>query len=183
MAIAQTYVPIATQTLSSPTPSITFSSIPQNYTDLILVANTYSTTTSYGALTSLIGLGNGSVDTGSNYSYTNLIYLNNTNNSTLTTSSGTVPNITTAAFLYAGTAYNGSNNWSTCVAHIMNYSNTNTYKTILARDSVPAGFAVGGVSVNLWRNTAAINIITITLNVGQNYATGSQFTLYGIKAA
>jgi len=46
-----TYTPIATQTLSSAVTSVTFSSIPQTYTDLILVMNvTNSSATVYKAL-------------------------------------------------------------------------------------------------------------------------------------
>jgi hypothetical protein len=35
---------------------------------------------------------------------------------------------------------------------------------------------------NLWRSTSAINIIEVTAG-GANFASGSTFTLYGIKAA
>ena len=38
-----TYEPIASQTLGSAAATVTFSSIPQGYTDLVLVANLIST--------------------------------------------------------------------------------------------------------------------------------------------
>jgi hypothetical protein len=67
----------------------------------------------------------------------------------------------------------------TIVASVMNYSNTTTNKTLLSR----GGNAESSTSaiVGLWRNTAAINRIDLKAT-STNYATGSTFTLYGIKA-
>jgi len=75
----------------------------------------------------------------------------------------------------------GSNTFvSTAELNIMNYSNTNTYKTGISRTSVPK-YRVDA-TVGMWRSTAAINSITVTptdtpLNVG------TVVTIYGIKAA
>jgi hypothetical protein len=63
----------------------------------------------------------------------------------------------------------------------MNYSNTTTYKTIISRGDNP-GFLVIALA-NLWRSTSAINIITMVSETGNNFVTGSTFTLYGITAA
>jgi len=64
----------------------------------------------------------------------------------------------------------------------MNYSNTTTYKTWLAREGNGTNGYVSAL-VGLWRNTNAITQIKV-LNTGSgNFATGSTFTLYGIKAA
>jgi len=62
----------------------------------------------------------------------------------------------------------------------MNYANTTTNKTILSRSNA----ADKGVmaTVSLWRNTAAINSITL-LASANNFATGSTFSLYGVKNA
>jgi hypothetical protein len=76
---------------------------------------------------------------------------------------------------------------STAILQIMNYSNTTTNKTALLR----IGNAGSSVMANvfLWRSTAAINSISITApdNTGggtpDQFAIGSTFTLYGIKAA
>jgi hypothetical protein len=57
-----TYEPIASQTLGSAVSSVTFSSIPQNYTDLILVVNYGISANNFGARIRFNG------DTGSNYS-------------------------------------------------------------------------------------------------------------------
>jgi hypothetical protein len=64
--------------------------------------------------------------------------------------------------------------------HIMNYTNTTTFKTVISR------FGTGDISVGtfagLWRNTTAITSLTV-VHTGTGFATGSIFTLYGIKAA
>jgi hypothetical protein len=62
----------------------------------------------------------------------------------------------------------------------MNYSNATTYKTALARTSEDG---VAAAYVGLWRSTSAITSITIDKGSSDNFASGSTFTLYGIKAA
>jgi hypothetical protein len=61
-----TYVALDTQTLGSAAASVTFSSIPQTYTDLVLVINGYS----INDVDWRFRMGNGSIDSGSNYSGT-----------------------------------------------------------------------------------------------------------------
>ena len=60
-----TYTPIATQTLSANTASVTFSSIPQGYTDLVLIVS--ATPVAAGTWNLEMRFNN---DTGSNYSRT-----------------------------------------------------------------------------------------------------------------
>ena len=156
-----TYTPIASQTLSSATSSVTFSGIPQTYTDLVLVVN---------------GSANGSSaylrfngDTGNNYSITRI-----SGNGT-SASSNRTSNSNVAEF---GGLYNDNN---TNIIQIMNYSNTTTYKTFLARTNpVQSGASAIGASVGLWRITSAINSVTFLCDV--NIASGSTFNLYGIDA-
>ena len=78
----------------------------------------------------------------------------------------------------------GSGSKFSTVAHVMNYANTSTYKTVLSKHG--AENFVGGY-VGLWRgNTGsaaqAITSITVGFN-SQNIASGTTFTLYGIAAA
>jgi hypothetical protein len=61
----------------------------------------------------------------------------------------------------------------------MNYSNTTTYKTILARSN-NAGIGLDAI-VSLWRSTAAINTVNVLADT--NFEAGTSFTLYGIAAA
>lgn len=159
MAAGVTYVPIATTTLGSAVSTVTLSSIPSTYTDLILVANLLGSTRTDGHLQF-----NG--DTGSNYSYTFLY----AESSVVTGRSSTQTDI------YIGEV--GTN--STNIIQVNNYSNTTTNKTLLAR----AGYPADGVAANvgLWRSTAAINAIRIFRNSG-TFSIGSTFTLYGIASA
>ncbi len=157
-----TYTPIATQTLSSSAASITFSGIPQTYTDLVLISS--GIYTSDGFIHQLTF----NNDTGNNYSFTRLL-----GNGTAA-SSTRQSNI---AYAFGGWA---AINPSTNIVHIMNYSNTTTNKTVLTRGNFAAGATAA--YVNLWRSTSAISEIDITLESGANYSAGSTFTLYGIGA-
>jgi hypothetical protein len=166
MAAGATYVPIATQTLGSSASSVTFSSIPQTYTDLVLiVSGTDSIASSAGVA---CRVGNNSVDSGTNYSSTYL-YGNGSSAST-----GRQSNVSNA---YVGRIGTGQGSG---IANFQNYSNTTTYKTILARGN-DSSYLFD--YVNLWRNTAAINTIYLYSDSTNNFASGCTFTLYGIAAA
>ncbi len=171
MPAGATYEPIATNTLSTTTATVTFSSISASYTDLILVSNNVKSVAA-GA-TMLLRFNN---DTSALYSHTEL-YGNGTTAASARTTSGTV--IPIQYFVGVGTANEGVIN----ITHIMNYSNTTTNKTILARENnAPDPNSPGtGAIVGLWRNTAAINRIDILSS--SSFTSGSTFTLYGIKAA
>ena len=63
--------------------------------------------------------------------------------------------------------------------NIQNYSNATTYKTTLGRGANTPALTMA--TVGLWRNTSAITTITYSVTAN-TFATGSTFTLYGIKA-
>ena len=170
MAAGSTYTPIATTTLGSATNSVTFSSISGSYTDLVLVANLSATTTA-----NIYFRVNG--DTGNSYSFTML------------SGDGAAANGYHGANTSSGTAtWTGAsmqNTWTTCTAHFMKYSNTNTYKyfiTNYAAYSSSGGSTEASMAVNLYRSTSAIDSITV-LSLSPNYVAGSTLTLYGITAA
>lgn len=162
-----TYNCIATTTLSSAQSSVTFSSISGSYTDLILVANTATNTSSNYYLIQF------NSDTGSNYSSTHL-------RGTGSAAGSTRYSNQTSVFTSIGSTISTTKLASIMTAHIMNYSNTTTYKTILSRDN-NAGTEVD-TTVALWRSTAAITSIKISIGAN-NFDTDSTFTLYGIKSA
>jgi len=162
-----TYDCIATTTLSSAQSSVTFSSIPGTYTDLVVVIQAFWTTVPsnmyiYMQLNS---------DTGSNYSTT---ILSGDGSSALSTR---FSNRTNMNMDYAATLVDEEPTQRNI--NIMNYSNTTTYKTAIWRSN-RAGAGTDAM-VGMWRSTAAITTILFDLETG-DYASGSTFSLYGIKA-
>jgi len=167
--MATTYVPLYTTTLASTTSTITFSSIPAGYTDLVLVCNARAATNA-----SMNIQFNG--DTGSNYSYTVL------DGDGTTASSNRQSNVSGIQLASWSIGMGSTTSPSQVIANIQNYSNTTTFKTVLTRSQVVNASAAVGVDafVGLWRNTAAITSLTINSNT---LAVGSTFSLYGVAAA
>lgn len=166
MAAGATYTPIATTTISGTgTNSVTFSSISGSYTDLIIVTNQGATASENTGMQF-------NSDTGSNYSNT-FIYGNGSSAASSRASSATYIRIDPQSS--PTTSVNAVD-----IVHIMNYSNSTTYKTILSRGN-SAGVAVAA-NVGLWRSTAAITSVKLYALSG-NYADGSTFTLYGVLNA
>ena len=162
--MARTYEPISTQTLTSNQSSITLSSIPGTYTDLVIVANGAST--SGGSMCAKF---NG--DSGSNYS-TEYLYGDGSNavNSRVAISGNGIFGSRT------GIGYQGGG-----VMQILNYSNATTYKTMLSRQF---GYdPIVWSSCGLWKSTAAITSIVFFDESSGNFTTGFTLSLYGIKAA
>lgn len=175
MAAGSTYTPIATTTLGSAQSSYTFSSISGTYTDLVLVSNYAGSVNDVGFF---IRVGNGSVDTGTNYSRTAL----NGNGTTAASSRETSQSALNLIFNYGNSTTLDKPNLQ--ITNFMNYANATTYKSILIRsrgtrdnDATDTTAIVG-----LWRSTSAINTIQIYPASG-NILAGSTFTLYGIAAA
>ena len=169
------FVPIATTTVpSAGAASVTFSSIPSTYTHLQIRGIARST-----AAQSFAGLrlrvGNGSVDTGSNYS-THQLY----GDGSTATATANAP--TTETYMGAISAANDTaNTFGIAVIDILEYANTNIYKTIRVLDGVDTNGA-GYINFNSagWRSTSAINTISLYPSAG-NFAQYSQFALFGIK--
>lgn len=167
-----TYVALDKITVGSNTPSVSFTSIPSTYTDLVLVVNAGMATADVSSLH--IRVGNGSVDTGSNYSSTDLM------GDGTSATSGRTSNETFIRILGRGTTLPNTITNNSIVS-IMNYANTSTYKTLLVRGNVPSKKLQA--TAGLWRSTAAINTITISdYESSTNILAGSTFSLYGIKA-
>lgn len=167
--MASTYTPIATTTLGSDTADVIFSSIPSTYTDLILVTNLGVSTVDNAVNLRF------NADSGANYSVTNLVG----NGSTAASYRATgLSGVYVAYYVDPIVAIEEN-----IVAHIMNYSNTTTFKTVLSRANRASANNFPGAEaiVGLWRSTAAIN--TVRVAGGGNLKSGSTFTLYGVKSA
>jgi len=159
-----TYEPISSITLGVSSSSVVFSSIPQTYTDLIIVTNLISAS---GGGQDLDIRFNG--DSGANYSW---ISLYGTGSVAASTRTNNDTKYRTDFYGYIETTLRQN-----AIIQIQNYSKTTTYKTALSR----ANNANTGVDLNvgLWRSTAAISSITFV----NNLAASSTLNLYGIKAA
>jgi hypothetical protein len=156
MAAGNTYTQIASTTLGSAASSVTFSSIPGTYTDLVVVVD--STITS-GSVDTRIRI-NG--DTSTNYSRT---YLYGDGSSAVSGRNSTDDAI-------------GSG--SKTIHNVMNYANTTTYKTSIARYGTAGSLTLAQAA--LWRSTAAVTSFTI-LHISSTFTAGSTFNLYGVTAA
>ncbi len=166
-----TYIQIASNILSTNTATITFSSIPNTYTDLLLkISARTASNADYDPL--YLDFNN---DTASNYSVQNLrgsgtfaeaFRLSNTNPIT------------------NGYAINGStstaNTFANCEIYIPSYlTATNKPLNIFTAQETAATGANVVQQAALWRNNAAITSIRMYSN--GSFVTNSSFFLYGIK--
>jgi hypothetical protein len=163
MPAGNTYEAIATNTTTALAASVTFSSIPQTYTDLVLVCEGVSASGDAYPYLNFNG------DTGANYSGTNLY------GDGSTATSDRRSNSTRHDIVFWRST--GRNN---LIANVMNYSNSTTFKTTLSRGN-NAEYSTHS-TVMLWRNTNAITSLTVYAQY-VNFGVGSTFSLYGIKAA
>lgn len=162
--MAVTYEPISTTTLSTATATVTFSSIPQTYTDLVLIVNGVESANQYVAIRF-----NG--DTAGNYSQTRL-YGNGTSVTSDRQSSVTFGRLSVG---------NPTNRFA-IVASVFNYTNATTYKTWLSRSNVANDYV--GAVVGVWRiSPVAITSLSVLTTTADTFLTGTTFTLYGILAA
>jgi hypothetical protein len=162
-----TYTPLANVTLGSSAASVTFSSIPATYRDLILVVANLSATTSNTLYARLNG------DTGSNYSY---VVANGDSVGARSQSS------TDGNGLLMGSTYQGlpTSGVAQSVLQIMDYSATDKHKTGLARYG-SAGRGDVDMSASRWANTAAVTSITVRVSgVSVNINSGTTLNLFGV---
>lgn len=154
-----TYTPLATVTLGASAASVTFSSIPATYRDLVMVLNCKVVSGDRFPRAVLNG------DTTSNYVRIAM----------QSDGLGAFSNNGTDAFLTLGNA-NTTFGYNS-LTHFMDYSATDKHKIVLCRSGVP-GLQIRAIA-NRWQNTAAITSIKVELD-GSSYDTGSTFSLYGI---
>ena len=170
---------IATTTLGSAQSSIEFTSIPSTYTHL-QIRGLVRVQSSGGVDGDNLKMQFNS-DTATNYSRHGLV-----GSGATATSFGAA----SASFAGVGIALRSAalaNNFSVSIIDILDYANTNKYKTTRAisgydnngTGSYP-GYAV--LYSGNWRSTSAITSIKLTTDAdGTNLLTGSTFALYGIK--
>jgi len=171
--MANTYTLISSNTLASDITSVTFSSIPQTYTDLVI---RYSARTNGGGAVGDTCNITFNSDTGTNYSRVTM------------RSNGSVA----ASFIGANassvnfhTNVNGSggtsNTFASVEIYVPNYTSTSTRPISVSNvqeDNATRGDVYAGASQ--YRGSSAISSITWSAP-GSLFLTGSSFYLYGIK--
>lgn len=159
-----TYTALATVTLPSNDSSITFSSIPSSYRDLVLVV----TGTLINGSSSLLWRANG--DSGTNYNYVEMRGDGSTGTSSSTKDENrgrfTVANVPT-------------NQPFVLYAHFVDYSATDKFKPVLSR--VNDASSLVSATMGRWDNTTAISSIELFISV-YSYKAGTTLSLYGIEA-
>jgi hypothetical protein len=172
-----TYTLISSNVLASSAASVTFSSIPATYTDLVLRISARSDNTGYTYPSYLRFTFNS--NTSSVYSFTQLYAQdavaasNRGSNQTGNQGYGTPSN--------AGT----SNTFSSVEIYIPSYtaSQSKPLSSFGVTENNSTNFATIGAAANLFRDNTAVSSIQITDNSSFNFLSTSSFYLYGISNA
>jgi hypothetical protein len=152
-----TYKALATVTLGSSASSVTFSSIPGTYSDLVLVTNLQSSANTYCR----IYLNTDEVS--SNYSRVVAFF------------EGSVGSVSQTN---SDTGVTSTSNFESNIWQIMDYSAINKHKTILGRQGSAARNFVYMDAIR-WANTSAVTTVKLAIATG-TFSTGSTFSIYGI---
>ena len=167
-----TYIKIASNTVGAGgAASVTFSSIPATYTDLLIDVSARSNTGA--AFAGLVIAFNGS---SANYT---LKWLGDAGGGVVSYSQGTFGY--NHVFYIAGNGATAST-FSNGAIYLPNYASSN-FKSLSA-DGANENNAAGvyqGISAGLWSSTAAIN--QLGFSTGGNFMQHTTFTLYGISNA
>lgn len=163
--MAETFTKLVSySTANNSATSITLENIPQNYTDLFIVANGRGNTG--GGQLNVVFNG----DTGANYQ-TNY-HWNNSSSSTAGSASGNFTGM--GRIIQAATNVN-SGGW----AYIPNYTSY-FYKMMISR-SIHSNIMIS--YTNTWRSVQAITSMTISIESSSAFDTDFRFDFYGILKA
>ena len=174
------YESIATVTVGSGgSATVSFTSIPATYTHLQIRGVARNASSNYRDSINI----RFNSDTGSNYSAHYLVG----NGASASTFAWTSNSSILGSFAVGNSGL--SNNFSASVIDILDYANTNKYKTTKTLNgfdnnnngSVDFDKGIVGISSGSWQSTSAIT--TITLSCSNDWTQYTQFALYGIKGA
>lgn len=171
--MSATYIPIASTTLSTSAASVTFSSIPATYTDLVVKASIRSgRSANFYSLKLII---NGS--TSSVYSRT---YLNDGGGTPLSGRSSATTQSLSYESINADTST--ANTFANVEYYFPYYTSSsnkpNSYFGVAETNSSTASMTA---QANLVQITSAITSLEFSFPDASNFASGSTFHLYGIK--
>ena len=177
IAIPNSYESISTVTVSSPVATITFSSIPATYTHLQIRGINRLSTAGTDTLSTIMQFNS---DTGSNYTSSHVLF--GTGASAQAAASGTSQ--TSMVIVNTPKDGNTASAFGILVCDILDYANTNKYKTIRCLGGFDGNSSFGIVTFrsSAWMNTNAVTSITLAPS-NDNFVQYSQFALYGIKGS
>lgn len=167
-----TYDFIAGVTSTSGATSITFSSIPGTYTDLVLISNASVTS---GSQDLLISYNDDTTDAnyqsmrvGAKYSTLQYVASDQTAFGSRMVTNWGYPQQKSGCYVY----------------HILNYAETTMWKHLIGHSMNPTATTNGMDAMvhHLWENTSAITKIVIT-PASSSFTSSSNFSLYGITKA
>lgn len=164
---------IGVVSLSSTSSSISFTSIPGTYTHLQIRC---TARTSSAQIRDSIKVTFNS-DTAANYSRHALFY----DGSTITPYGNANDNY--CLLTDFGAASSGTSVFGTSVVDILDYANTNKYKTTRSIGGIDingTGTLYNGLSSGSWRSTSIITSITLVPYPNSNFVQYSHFALYGM---
>ena len=163
-----TYDLLDSTTLASSASSVTFSSISQDYRDLVLVID--SLTSSAAQVSFRLNS-----DTGSNYSR---VWAEGYSGGSIESQS-----TTEGLVRLADETYSNTSRGYLATINFMDYSATDKHKTMLSRTGRgTTPFEGTNMTASRWANTAAITTIQLLNAGGQNFLADSTFRLYGIAS-
>ena len=170
---------IAHNSLSLPAAAVTWASIPSSYDHLCIKCSIRTAKSSYYDNIDF-RVGNSSIDTGNNYSMTNVQAF------TTTVQSGRGASLDSIWYIYVSGDNATADAFGTVDIWIPNYANTVGYKQVISRshaDNASGTNSQWGVmfTSGLWSSTSAID--TVGFSNGDNFMANSTFDLYGILGA
>lgn len=160
-----TYELIDSQILSSAASSVTFSSIPSTYRDLIVVGSDITCGGTYYLQYRING------DTGSNYGR---IYMYGNGTSAV---AGRDAGLSVATLNQSGVS---ATNPTSFKLQIFDYAQTDKTKTIIGRSNSPSDETLA--ITTRWDSTSAISSLEFFDQGASNLQAGSTFYLYGVAA-
>ena len=166
--------------LTGATASWSKTSIPSSYDHLLIVASIRSSKSGYDDKVDF-QMGNGSLDTGTNYSDTTLY------GSSATPASGRSTGATKVDHLWINGDSTLADTFGALKIWVPHYANTANYKQVLCTATVPNNSTSNSqwqvtVTAGLWASTSAVDVVGIT-ETGDDMMEYSTFTLYGVTGA
>lgn len=150
--------------------TVVFSNIPQNYKHLQIRIMSKSISTN-DALDMQFNS-----DTGNNYSYHDLFGDGSSTGASVSAPRATMP------IAGLGPPSTNTNMFGAAIVDILDYADTNKYKTVRSLSGVDLnGSGVVVLTSNNWRSTSAVSTISLFLRTVAGFGQYSSFALYGIR--